>query len=70
MPGDRVDIVLIQMFPAQGPQSNGAGHMTSGETALHNLRVIAIDQIMNSSVRPLNEHSSTFGWQSAEDHHA
>jgi pilus assembly protein CpaB len=51
MPGDRVDIVLLQTFPAQGPQSNDAGHRSSGETVLQNLRVIAADQMTNPSGR-------------------
>jgi len=59
-PGDRVDIVLMQTFAAQGPAGNNAGrmsageagHMSAGETVLQNLRVIAVDQIMNPSGGP------------------
>lgn len=41
VPGDRVDVVLIQNFSDQDVQ---LGHRSVGETVLSNLRVIAIDQ--------------------------
>ncbi len=41
LPGDDVDIVLTQNFSTQGTDQ---GHKALGETVLHGLRVIAIDQ--------------------------
>lgn len=49
VPGDRVDIVLTQSFLRPGVD---AGHQFVGETVLHDLRVIAVDQIMAPVVRP------------------
>lgn len=40
-PDDRVDVILTQSFPVQG---NDASRRSVGETVLHALRVIAVDQ--------------------------
>ncbi len=41
LPGDRVDVVLTQSF---GGDKVDMAHRTVGETVLHDLRVIAVDQ--------------------------
>jgi pilus assembly protein CpaB len=42
-PGDRIDIVLTQAFSGQGTD---ASRKSVGETVLHDLRVIAVDQTL------------------------
>ena len=49
LPGDHVDIVLTQSFQSQG---SDAGHKSVGETVLHDLRVIAVDQTLSSAAKP------------------
>ena len=47
-PGDRVDAILTQKFSDAAPEAR----RTVGETILRNLRVVAVDQTMNSASRP------------------
>jgi pilus assembly protein CpaB len=49
VPGDRVDIILTQSFQVQG---NDPGHRSVGETVLHDLRVIAVDQALAPAAKP------------------
>jgi pilus assembly protein CpaB len=49
LPGDRVDVILTQTF---APQSTDAAHRTVGETVLHDLRVIAVDQTLSPAGKP------------------
>lgn len=49
-PGDRVDVVLTQTFNAQGPSD--PGRRSVSETVLHDLRIIAVDQTLNTSPKP------------------
>ncbi len=46
-PGDRVDILINLSLPAEGANSNGYQHKAA-ETVLHDIRVIAIDQRLDS----------------------
>jgi pilus assembly protein CpaB len=48
LPGDRVDVVLTQNFAKTGDP----GHRSVGETVLHDLRIIAVDQTLAST--PVN----------------
>lgn len=50
LPGDRVDVVLTQTFNAQGPAD--PGRRSVGETVLHDLRIIAVDQTMSTIPKP------------------
>jgi pilus assembly protein CpaB len=43
-PADHVDVILTQTFPGS---AGGAGFRSAGETVLHDLRVIAVDQTTN-----------------------
>ena len=43
-PADHVDVILTQTFSGAG---GGAGFRSAGETVLHDLRVIAVDQTTN-----------------------
>jgi pilus assembly protein CpaB len=47
LPGDRVDVVLTQTFNVQGPSD--PGRRSVGETVLHDLRIIAVDQRVSTS---------------------
>jgi pilus assembly protein CpaB len=49
LPGDRVDVILTQTL---APQSADAAHRTVGETVLHDLRVIAVDQTLSPASKP------------------
>ncbi len=49
LPGDRVDVILTQAFNVQGGDIR---RKTVGETVLRDLRVIAVDQISNPTLRP------------------
>jgi pilus assembly protein CpaB len=49
VPGDRVDIILTQSFQVQ---ANDPGHRSVGETVLHDLRVIAVDQTLGPAPKP------------------
>jgi pilus assembly protein CpaB len=44
MPGDRVDVILTQSF---GDGGGNPGHRSVGETVLHDIRVVAVDQTMS-----------------------
>jgi pilus assembly protein CpaB len=47
-PADHVDVILTQTFSGSGGGSGGgAGFRSAGETVLHDLRVIAVDQTTN-----------------------
>ncbi len=48
-PGDRVDMILTQTLE---DQATPAGRRTFGETVLHDVRVIAVDQQMSRGVAP------------------
>jgi pilus assembly protein CpaB len=50
MPGDRVDVLLTQNF-AIAPDGD-PGMRAVGETVLHDLRIIAMDQTLSDSPRP------------------
>ena len=43
LPGDFVDVILIQNFDKTEP-----GQRTSGETVLRDVRVLAVDQAMSA----------------------
>lgn len=47
MPGDRVDLLLTLPVPPEGSNASGYQHKAA-ETVLHDLRVIAIDQRLDS----------------------
>ncbi len=49
VPGDRVDVILTQSFQVQG---NDPGHRSVGETVLHDLRVVAVDQTLAPAAKP------------------
>jgi pilus assembly protein CpaB len=49
VPGDKVDIILTQSFQGQGTDP---GHRSVGETVLHDLRVIAVDQTLTPAAKP------------------
>jgi len=49
VPGDRVDVILTQAFQGQGTIP---GDRIVGETVLHDLRVIAVDQTLVSAAKP------------------
>ena len=49
VPGDHVDVVLIQHFAEAGVELS---HRSVGETVLSNLRVIAIDQKTTTDAKP------------------
>jgi len=49
LPGDRVDVVLIQNFSAA---ATDPGHKTVGETVLRGLRIIAVDQTLSAAIQP------------------
>ncbi len=51
LPGDHVDVVLIQNFPAQGP--GNPIQRSVATTVLHDLRVIAVDQTVNPNGKPV-----------------
>lgn len=51
LPGDHVDVILTQRF---GETGAGLARKVSGETILHNVRVIAVDQRLS-----MNENSSS-----------
>jgi len=49
LPGDHVDVILTQSF---GNGGTDAGHKSVGETVLHDLRVIAVDQTLVVIAKP------------------
>jgi pilus assembly protein CpaB len=49
LPGDYVDVLLGQAFAVQG---SDVGHKSVGETVLHDLRVIAVDQTVSLVGKP------------------
>jgi pilus assembly protein CpaB len=49
LPGDRVDVILAQNFNVQGTDPR---QKSVAETVLHDLRVIAVDQISNPVAKP------------------
>jgi pilus assembly protein CpaB len=49
LPGDRVDVILTQNF---GSETAGNGRKAVGETVLTNVRVIAVDQWLNTTAKP------------------
>ena len=51
LPGDRVDVILTQTF---GAQIADVAHRTVGETVLRDLRVIAVDQTLGPSSKPIH----------------
>jgi pilus assembly protein CpaB len=50
LPGDRVDVILTQNF---GTDPADPGRKAVGETVLENIRVIAVDQWLNTIAKPL-----------------
>ncbi len=48
LPGDNVDVILTQSF---GESSDNPGRKSVGETVLHNIRVIAVDQALGSDTK-------------------
>lgn len=50
MPGDRVDVILTQSFNVKNAEQQQM--KTVGETVLHDLRVIAVDQTFNMNTKP------------------
>jgi pilus assembly protein CpaB len=67
-PGDHVDVILTQVLDAQ---SQPVGHRIVGETVLHNVRVIAIDQELvhggaNSSADKASNRTVTLSVTPAE----
>lgn len=50
-PGDRIDVVLMQNF---APDNADAAHKSVGETVLHDIRVIAIDQTLSTFSQPMS----------------
>jgi pilus assembly protein CpaB len=50
-PGDRIDLVLMQNFPENGIPT---AHKSVGETVLHDVRVIAIDQTLSTFSQPVS----------------
>jgi pilus assembly protein CpaB len=57
LPGDRVDVILTQSF---GGEHVDAAHRSVGETVLHDLRVIAVDQNLNP-VSKVNDSKNAVG---------
>lgn len=49
LPGDYVDVILTQVFPAQA--TTDAGHRSVGETILRNVRVLATDQRVDTRAK-------------------
>jgi pilus assembly protein CpaB len=56
MPGDHVDVILTQTFSDPGTTP---ARKSVGETVLHDIRVIAVDQAMSALARP-NPATSRF----------
>ncbi len=55
LPGDRVDVILTQNL---GPAAADAAHKTVAETVLRNVRVIAVDQRLNTLLKGAAETAS------------
>jgi pilus assembly protein CpaB len=49
LPGDQVDVILIQTFPEA---TADPGRRSVAETVLRDVRVIAVDQVLTTQVRP------------------
>jgi len=59
MPGDRVDVLLTQNFAV--PAAGDPGMRSVGETVLHDLRIIAVDQTLSDSTPAAKPTSSVVG---------
>jgi pilus assembly protein CpaB len=49
LPGDRVDLILMQSF---APEAADLAHRTVAETVVRNIRVIAVDQWVDTTAKP------------------
>jgi pilus assembly protein CpaB len=61
LPGDYVDVILTQSF---SENTGDPGRRSVGETVLHNIRVIAVDQTLGSASKSGSAERGVFGPES------